>query len=95
MLVALKSINNSLLKKMGAKPICSLSLKTSKQIIQTEWFRVSSSEKANPLDVEDYLDCFEELSVPLLEYCVNMVDANVSMRILGRKYLLRTKVDCH
>ncbi|XP_013102257.2 KN motif and ankyrin repeat domain-containing protein 2 isoform X1 [Stomoxys calcitrans] len=76
MLVALKSINNSLLKKMGAKPISSLSLKTSKQIIQQEWFRVSSSENANPLDVEDYLDCFEELSVPLLEHCVNMVDAN-------------------
>ncbi|XP_075165233.1 KN motif and ankyrin repeat domain-containing protein 2 kank isoform X2 [Haematobia irritans] len=76
MLVALKSINNSLLKKMGAKPISSLSLKTYKQIVQQEWFRVSSSEKANPLDVEDYLDCFEDLSVPLLEYCVNMVDIN-------------------
>ncbi|XP_073813638.1 KN motif and ankyrin repeat domain-containing protein 2 kank isoform X2 [Musca autumnalis] len=76
MLVACKSINNSLLKKMGAKPISSLSLKTSKQIIQQEWFRISSSEKANPHEVEDYLDCFEELSVPLLEYCVNMVDSN-------------------
>ncbi|XP_058979806.1 KN motif and ankyrin repeat domain-containing protein 2 [Musca domestica] len=76
MLVACKSINNSLLKKMGAKPISSLSLKTSKQIIQHEWFRISSSEKANPHEVEDYLDCFEELSVPLLEYCVNMVDSN-------------------
>ena len=79
MLTALKTINNSLLKKLGSKPISSLSLKTSKQTIQQEWFRVSSSENADPHEVEDYLDCFEELSVPLLEYCVNMVDANVSI----------------
>ena len=34
--------------------------------------------EANPLDVEDYLDCFEELSVTLLEYVVNMTDVSVS-----------------
>ncbi|KAI8123729.1 KN motif and ankyrin repeat domain-containing protein 1 [Lucilia cuprina] len=76
MLVALKAINNSLLKKLGSKPISSLSLKNYKQTIQQEWFRLSSSENADPHEVEDYLDCFEDLSVPLLEYCVNMVDAN-------------------
>ncbi|KAM7343827.1 KN motif and ankyrin repeat domain-containing protein 2 kank isoform 2-T3 [Cochliomyia hominivorax] len=76
MLAALKTINNSLLKKLGAKPISSMSLKGAKQTIQTEWFRLSSSENADPHEVEDYLDCFEELSVPLLEYCVNMVDSN-------------------
>ncbi|XP_065370103.1 KN motif and ankyrin repeat domain-containing protein 1 isoform X2 [Calliphora vicina] len=76
MLAALKTINSSLLKKLGSKPMTSLSLKSSKQTIQQEWFRLSSSENADPHEVEDYLDCFEELSVPLLEYCVNMVDAN-------------------
>lgn len=82
MLAALKTINNSLLKKLGAKPISSLSLKGAKECIQTEWFRLSSSENADPHEVEDYLDCFEEMSVPLLEYCVNMVDANVRNQIL-------------
>ncbi|XP_037955774.1 KN motif and ankyrin repeat domain-containing protein 1 isoform X2 [Teleopsis dalmanni] len=75
-LTALKFLNNSLLKKMGAKPLSSSSLKAAKSVIQQEWYRVSSSEQANPHEVEDYLDCFEGLSVPLLEYCVNMSDAN-------------------
>ncbi|KAL9922011.1 KN motif and ankyrin repeat domain-containing protein 2 kank isoform 2-T2 [Glossina fuscipes fuscipes] len=76
MLSALKTINNSLLKKLGSKPISSLSLKSSKTTIQQEWFCISSSEQANPHEVEDYLDCFEEMSVSLLEHCVNMVDVN-------------------
>ncbi|XP_053967563.1 uncharacterized protein LOC128868944 isoform X3 [Anastrepha ludens] len=76
MLSALKTINNSLLKKIDAKSLSAASLKASKLVIQQEWFRVSSTEKANPHEVEDYLDCFEEMSVALLEYCVNMVDAN-------------------
>lgn len=78
MLNALKTINNSLLKKIDAKSLSAVSLKSSKLVIQQEWFRISSTEKANPHEVEDYLDCFEEMSVALLEYCVNMVDANVS-----------------
>ncbi|XP_036333104.1 uncharacterized protein LOC118744298 isoform X2 [Rhagoletis pomonella] len=76
MLNALRTINNSLLKKVDAKSLSATSLKSSKLIIQQEWFRASSTEKANPHEVEDYLDCFEEMSVALLEYCVNMVDAN-------------------
>uniref|UniRef100_A0A1A9WGR7 ANK_REP_REGION domain-containing protein n=1 Tax=Glossina brevipalpis TaxID=37001 RepID=A0A1A9WGR7_9MUSC len=76
MLSALKVINNSLLKKLGSKPISSLSLKSQKTTIQQEWFCISSAEQANPHEVEDYLDCFEEMSVSLLEHCVNMVDVN-------------------
>ncbi|XP_011209133.2 uncharacterized protein LOC105230196 isoform X1 [Bactrocera dorsalis] len=76
MLNALKTINNSLLKKIDAKSLAAASLKSAKLVIQQEWFRISSTEKANPHEVEDYLDCFEEMSVSLLEYCVNMVDAN-------------------
>ncbi|KAH8401702.1 hypothetical protein KR009_007405, partial [Drosophila setifemur] len=73
---ALKVINDSLLKKLGAKPICSLSLKSSKAIIQESWFCNSKTGKSDPHQVEDYLDYFESLSVPLLEYCVNLSDNN-------------------
>ena len=41
-------------------------------------FQISSTASANPLDVEDYLDCFEEISSKLLEYIVNMTDVSVS-----------------
>ncbi|XP_050314629.1 uncharacterized protein LOC126749060 isoform X2 [Anthonomus grandis grandis] len=45
-------------------------------IVQTEWFRISSYETANPLDVEDYLDAFEDVSSVLFHYIVNMTDAS-------------------
>ncbi|XP_030377825.1 KN motif and ankyrin repeat domain-containing protein 2 isoform X2 [Scaptodrosophila lebanonensis] len=73
---AVKIINNSLLKKLGSKPISSVSLKTAKTTIQDHWFRNSSTGTSNAHEVEDYLDYFESLSVPLLEYCVNLVDKN-------------------
>jgi hypothetical protein len=41
--------------------------------------QISSTAAANPLDVEDYLDCFEEMSSLLLEYVVNMTDMSVSV----------------
>lgn len=41
-------------------------------------FQISSTANANPLDVEDYLDCFEEISSKLLEHIVNMTDVSVS-----------------
>ncbi|XP_033252759.1 KN motif and ankyrin repeat domain-containing protein 2-like isoform X1 [Drosophila miranda] len=73
---ALKVINDSLLKRLGAKPIFSQSLKSAKTTIQEHWFRNSSTGKADPHEVEDHLDFFEWLSVPLLEYCVNLSDNN-------------------
>ncbi|KAH8275660.1 hypothetical protein KR026_012220, partial [Drosophila bipectinata] len=73
---SLKAINDSLLKKLGAKPISSLSLKPAKNIIQDHWFKISSTLGADPREVEDYLDYFESLSVPMLEYCVNLSDKN-------------------
>lgn len=56
--------------------------RSANQVVQTEWFQVSSTELANPLDVEDYLDCFEEFSNDLLRYMVNMTDTNVCIAIL-------------
>ncbi|XP_022230405.2 KN motif and ankyrin repeat domain-containing protein 2 isoform X5 [Drosophila obscura] len=73
---ALKVINDSLLKRLGAKPISSQSLKSAKTTIQEHWFRNSSTGKADAHEVEDHLDYFESLSVPLLEYCVNLSDNN-------------------
>lgn len=78
MLAALKAINGSLLKKLGSKPISSVSLKPYKATITQEWFKVAGTEKSNAHEVEDYLDCIEAMSVPLLEYIVNLTDANVS-----------------
>jgi hypothetical protein len=43
--------------------------------------QISSTAAANPLDVEDYLDCFEEMSSLLLEYVVNMTDMSVSVTL--------------
>lgn len=75
---ALKAINNSLLKKLGAKPIVSVSLKNTKMTVQQSWFHISSSEKADALDVAEFMEYVEKLSLPLLDYCVNMIDSNVS-----------------
>jgi len=72
MLAALKVINDSLSKSSGA----TTNLKNATKITQKEWFKVSSTEAANPLDVEDYLDCFDEFSSNLLRYMVNLSDTN-------------------
>lgn len=71
MLAALKVVNDSLLKS-------STNLSNASKIVQKEWFQISSTESANPNDVEDYLDCFEEYSSELLRYMVNLSDTNVS-----------------
>ncbi|CAG5094058.1 Similar to KANK1: KN motif and ankyrin repeat domain-containing protein 1 (Homo sapiens) [Cotesia congregata] len=74
MRAALKVLNDNL-KKSPSKNI-SHQTKNATNVIQQEWFKISSVVTANPLDVEDYLDCFEEHSSILLEYIVNMVDTN-------------------
>uniref|UniRef100_A0A336LCA0 CSON006654 protein n=1 Tax=Culicoides sonorensis TaxID=179676 RepID=A0A336LCA0_CULSO len=73
MQAALKVINDSLHKSSGAS---ASNLKSANKIVQKEWFRVSSTDSADPLDVEDYLDCFDEFSSDLLSYMVNLIDAN-------------------
>ncbi|KAE8743368.1 hypothetical protein FOCC_FOCC011020 [Frankliniella occidentalis] len=49
-------------------------LRNAFSIVQLEWFKVSSTKSADPLEVEDYLDYFEYKSTPLLEYVINMTD---------------------
>lgn len=74
MRAAMKVLNDNL-KKSPSRNITH-QIKNATTIIQQEWFKVSSTASANPLDVEDYLDCFEEASSSLLEYIVNMNDAS-------------------
>ncbi|KOX73740.1 KN motif and ankyrin repeat domain-containing protein 1 [Melipona quadrifasciata] len=74
MQAAMKVLNDSL-KKSPSKNV-SHQMKNAINIIQQEWFKVSSTVNANPLEVEDYLDCFEECSSSILEYIVNMTDSS-------------------
>ncbi|KAI4483814.1 hypothetical protein M0802_013305 [Mischocyttarus mexicanus] len=74
MQAAMKVLNDSF-KKSPSRNI-SHQIKNATNIIQQEWFKISSTVNANPLDVEDYLDCFEEYSGTLLEYIVNMTDSS-------------------
>ncbi|GAB1862835.1 KN motif and ankyrin repeat domain-containing protein 1 [Camponotus japonicus] len=74
MQAAMKVLNDSI-KKSPSRNITH-QLKNATNIIQQEWFKISSTSNANPLDVEDYLDRFEECSSTLLEYIVNMTDTS-------------------
>lgn len=51
-------------------------IKNAKDIASCEWFQISSIDTANPLNVEDYLDYFEEFSYDLLCFMVNLSDKN-------------------
>lgn len=76
MMSALKVINDHLQK--NPEPVES-QIQSAREIAACEWFQISSTEKANPDDVEDYLDYFEEQSWELLEYMVNLKDKNGNM----------------
>ena len=51
--------------------------------MQQEWFQVSSLKLSSDHQVEDFLSSVNEISKRLLEYIVNMTDANVSWLIGG------------
>ncbi|KRT79272.1 Ankyrin repeat-containing protein [Oryctes borbonicus] len=74
MQAAMKVLNDSLQK--GQTKNIENQLKNAVNIILQEWFKISSLVTADPLDVEDYLDCFEDISSALLKYIVNMVDSS-------------------
>ncbi|XP_066248304.1 KN motif and ankyrin repeat domain-containing protein 3 isoform X1 [Euwallacea similis] len=67
---ALKVLNDALQKS----PSRAVKNHSAINIVQQEWFKISSLVTANPLDVEDYLDAFEDMSSVLLQYVVNMTD---------------------
>lgn len=71
---ALKVLNDNLNKSPSRN--VSNQMKNATNIIQQEWFKISSTVNSDPVVVEDYLDCFEECSSSLLEFIVNMTDSS-------------------
>ncbi|RUS81516.1 hypothetical protein EGW08_010723 [Elysia chlorotica] len=51
-------------------------LNASQAVVQQEWFQVSSLKLSSDHQVEDFLSSVNEISKRLLEYIVNMTDAN-------------------
>lgn len=51
-------------------------MKNASNIVQHEWFKISSTAQADPLCVEFYLDQFEQHSSSLLGHVVNLVDSS-------------------
>ncbi|KAI1301376.1 KN motif and ankyrin repeat domain-containing protein 4 [Halotydeus destructor] len=70
---ALKVLNDSLQKMDRAKKSATAK---SVEIIEKEWFRITGSNNADCGVVEYYLDVFESYSKHLLNYIVNLIDAN-------------------
>lgn len=66
-----KLLNDSLVS-----PQKSIELTSNMEIIQREWFQISSAKDSDPHVVEDYLDAFEEISKHLLHRIVNLTDTN-------------------
>merc|ERR1712226_125880 len=74
MRAALKVLNDSLGTRKSSNPVQSTN---AVNIVQQEWFKISSTKGSNPLDVEDYLDFIElEMSKELLSRIVNLTDVN-------------------
>ena len=73
MRAALKVLNDSIARK-SSNPVQSTN---AVNIVQQEWFKISSTKGSNPLEVEDYLDFMElEMSKELLSRIVNLMDVN-------------------
>ncbi|CAL1529953.1 unnamed protein product [Lymnaea stagnalis] len=61
---------------MDSTEVTTKQLNSSQNIIQHEWFQVSSLKLSGPHQVEDFLSSVNEISKHLLKYIVNMTDAN-------------------
>jgi len=73
MKAALKVLNDSLSRGSSRN---NAQVTNAVNIVQQEWFKVSSTKQSSPLDVEDYLDSIEDISRELLDRVVNLVDVN-------------------
>jgi hypothetical protein len=71
---ALKVLNDSVGRSSAARGNAQVT--NAVNIVQQEWFKVSSTKLSNPLDVEDYLDAIEDISKDLLDRVVNLTDVN-------------------
>jgi len=76
MCAALKVLNDSIAIRKSSNPMQSTN---AVNIVQQEWFKISSTKGSNPLNVEDYLDFLEAdqgMSKELLSRIVNLTDVN-------------------
>ena len=75
MKAALKVLHDSItMPRKSSNPVQSTN---AVNIVQQEWFKISSTKGSNPLDVDDYLDFIElEMSKELLSRIVNLTDVN-------------------
>lgn len=74
MCAALKVLNDSIAIRKSSNPMQSTN---AVNIVQQEWFKISSTKGSNPLNVEDYLDFLEaDMSKELLSRIVNLTDVN-------------------
>ncbi|XP_051170986.1 uncharacterized protein LOC127287884 isoform X5 [Leptopilina boulardi] len=71
---AIKIINDNFEKSSNRNN--SSQIKSAYNLIQQEWFKISSTENANPRDVADYLDFFQDYTISLLKYIVNVTDCS-------------------
>ena len=77
MRAALKVLNDSIGKSFRSGQ----QLNNAINIVQKDWFKVSSGKECDPHAVEDYMDAFEKYSRGLLSRVVNLSDINVSYRL--------------
>ena len=78
MRAALKVLNDSIATVGGNRKSSNPMQSTNAvNIVQQEWFKISSTKGSNPLHVEDYLDFLErDMSKELLGRVVNLTDVN-------------------
>ncbi|XP_043475971.1 uncharacterized protein LOC122507370 isoform X2 [Leptopilina heterotoma] len=71
---AIKIMNDNF-EKLSNRNMSS-QIKSAFNLVQQEWFKISSTENANPRDVKDYLDLFQEYPASLLIHIVNVTDCS-------------------
>ncbi|XP_032455973.1 KN motif and ankyrin repeat domain-containing protein 2-like isoform X1 [Nasonia vitripennis] len=79
MKAALKVLDDNLSsihRKVSAGGTLPSRVKNASNIVQHEWFKISSTAQADPLGVEFYLDQFEQHSSSLLGHVVNLTDSS-------------------
>ncbi|KAJ8681775.1 hypothetical protein QAD02_017567 [Eretmocerus hayati] len=72
---ALKVLGDNL-RKVSSGGTLPSKIKNASNMVQHEWFKVSSTAGADPLTVEFYLDQFEQHSSALLAHVVNLTDSS-------------------
>jgi len=60
--------------------------KSSLDVIQRNWFSVSSRKSSSAVEVQSYLSAFESVQLPLLFAVVNLADADVCYRYLNFQF---------